>query len=310
MNKKTIAYWIATGLFCTVFTIGGIANLVRWEHQVEIMQTLGYPLYLMTILGVAKLLGVVAVLIPRFPTLKEWAYAGFAFDMLGAAASHVFVADPVAETVAPLVILAIGAASYLTRPASRRHTFAGSENANHQTGAEIQREKTNRIFPAACVTFAMLFALPAFSQNVAQESTDSLADSIKVEDFDQNQLAVKKAIDDLIQTATTYDVEQLERIYHDDLEVTMIGKDGKVDVANKEAFKNMFQSMKKAGAPPMNTWARFHVVDATDKVGHVALSRKNNLSGEEQLLLLSIDLVFEDGRWQVTREVIFLRPIK
>lgn len=120
MNKKIIVFWIATALFCLVFTIGGVANLLRIEHQAEIIQTLGYPLYLMTILGVAKLLGVFALLVPRMSTLKEWAYAGFTFDMLGAAASHAFVGDPIAETVAPLVILAIGAVSYWLRPASRR----------------------------------------------------------------------------------------------------------------------------------------------------------------------------------------------
>ena len=120
MNKKTIAFWVTTALFCLVFTAGGIANLVRWEHQVGIMQNLGYPLYVMTILGVAKLLGVVALLLPKLPTLKEWAYAGFTFDMLGAAASHAFVSDPLMETVTPLIILAIGVTSYLTRPDSRR----------------------------------------------------------------------------------------------------------------------------------------------------------------------------------------------
>lgn len=120
MKKKHIAFWISTALFCLVFAVGGTANLVRWDFQVESMQNLGYPLYLMTILGTAKLLGVVAVLLPGLPRLKEWAYAGFAFDMLGAAASHAFVSDPVGETVLPLIILAIGAVSYLTRPDSRR----------------------------------------------------------------------------------------------------------------------------------------------------------------------------------------------
>ena len=74
----------------------------------------------MTILGVAKLLGVFALLIPGFPLLKEWAYAGFTFDLLGASASHAFVRDPPMETALPLIILGIAAVSYFLRPESRR----------------------------------------------------------------------------------------------------------------------------------------------------------------------------------------------
>jgi hypothetical protein len=84
------------------------------------MMTLGYPAYVMTILGIAKLLGVGALLIPGRPLLKEWAYAGFTFNMLGATASHLFVGDPMSETLPPLVLLCLGAVSYQLRPASRR----------------------------------------------------------------------------------------------------------------------------------------------------------------------------------------------
>jgi len=103
-----------------VFAAGGIANLLKATPQVESMFILGYPDYLMTILGVAKLLGVLALLAPGFPLLKEWAYAGFTFDMLGASASHAFVKDTPSSIVLPLVILGIGAVSYHFRPASRR----------------------------------------------------------------------------------------------------------------------------------------------------------------------------------------------
>ena len=95
-------------------------NLLRVEPQQEAMANLGYPMYLMTILGVAKILGVIALLAPRLPLLKEWAYAGFTFDMLGAAASHAFVGDSPAEIVTPLVVLILAIASYCLRPASRR----------------------------------------------------------------------------------------------------------------------------------------------------------------------------------------------
>ena len=76
--------------------------------------------YCMSILGLAKLLGVLALLAPRRPLLKEWAYAGFAFSLAGAVATHAFVADPVAEWLPPVVLLGVGAGSYLLRPADRR----------------------------------------------------------------------------------------------------------------------------------------------------------------------------------------------
>ena len=122
MNKRIVAYWTATGLFCLLFAFAGTANLLRVEMQREAIQALGYPIYLMTILGAAKVLGVIALLIPGRPILKEWAYAGFTFDMLGASASHVFVEDTVASTILPLAILALGAVSYVLRPDSRRIT--------------------------------------------------------------------------------------------------------------------------------------------------------------------------------------------
>ena len=120
MERRMIGYWIATGLFCVVFVVGGAGHLLRLEMQAEGMAGLGYPAYVMTILGVAKLLGVAALLIPGWPLLKEWAYAGFTFDLLGASASHAFAGDPAREIFIPLVILALGAVSYHLRPASRR----------------------------------------------------------------------------------------------------------------------------------------------------------------------------------------------
>ena len=122
MTTKTKVYWLVTVVFCLIFALGGMANLLRAEVQVEAMTALGYPTYMMTILGVFKILGVIALLAPGFPILKEWAYAGFAFDMVGASASHAFVGDPLQTIIVPLVILGVGAASYQLRPESRRVT--------------------------------------------------------------------------------------------------------------------------------------------------------------------------------------------
>ena len=120
MQKDRKIYWATTGLFCLMMTGGGVANLLRLPPQVGEIETLGYPLYLMTILGVAKLLGVVALLAPDRPILKEWAYAGFTIDLVGATASHLFVRDAIVPTLTPLVVLSLCVGSYLSRPASRR----------------------------------------------------------------------------------------------------------------------------------------------------------------------------------------------
>lgn len=129
MSGKTTAYWITTGLFCAMFLFGGANHLLRTEMIAAGMASLGYPAYLMTILGTAKLLGVAALLAPGRPLLKEWAYAGFTFNLLGATASHVFAGDPFSETVRPAVVLLVGAGSYLLRPTSRRLMLDGSSAA-------------------------------------------------------------------------------------------------------------------------------------------------------------------------------------
>lgn len=119
---------------------------------------------------------------------------------------------------------------------------------------------------------------------------------------------VRQVINELIETATSYDIDTLDRIYHDDMTVIMIDTDNNLNTANKEDFKSIFKSKAEAGDPPMDTWAKFHKIDITENRAHVLLSRKNNLTGINMILVLSIDLVFEDERWQVKREVIFLRP--
>jgi len=133
MNKRLIGYWLATALFCLAMTAGGAMNLMGAEMQKEAMAALGYPEYVMTILGVAKIFGVIALLLPKTPLLKEWAYAGFTFDLLGAAASHAFNGDAIVEAIVPLVILAIAIASYFLRPSSRRLQLATNTSPSPTT---------------------------------------------------------------------------------------------------------------------------------------------------------------------------------
>ncbi len=120
--------------------------------------------------------------------------------------------------------------------------------------------------------------------------------------------AVKQTILDLIQAGTTFDIAALDRIYHNDMQVVSIDLEGNLNIANKDAFKGLFEMKLKAGDPPLQTWAEFNHIEVKDHTAHVLISRKVNLTGEDQFLVLSIDLVYESDRWQVTREVIFARP--
>ena len=130
MNRKLLGYWLTTGIFCAALGFGGVAHLLRADAMAQGIATLGYPPYLMTILGTAKVLGVLALLAPGRPLLKEWAYAGFTFNLLGATLSHIFVGDPASETVRPALVLVLAIASYFLRPPSRRLELATSPQPN------------------------------------------------------------------------------------------------------------------------------------------------------------------------------------
>jgi hypothetical protein len=117
---KNIAYWAATILGPTSFVIGGVLNLAHSEQAVAGLQHLGYPAYFGPLLGAWKLLGAIVLTVPGLPRLKEWAYAGFVFDVTAAAFSHASVGDPTGNVVGPLVFLALVMASWALRPASRR----------------------------------------------------------------------------------------------------------------------------------------------------------------------------------------------
>ncbi len=157
------------------------------------------------------------------------------------------------------------------------------------------------LFVAALIAASPFAVAVTDISNTAEGITELALDTAR-------EAEVRQAIDDLIQTATTYDVATLDRIYHDTLNVVMIDSEHNLNRANKEGFKDLFASKRDAGDPPMNTWAKYHSIDVNGDDAHVLLSRKNDLSGVDMDLTLSIDLVFEDDRWQVTREVIFLRP--
>lgn len=121
MTKRTkIIYWVATIWLALGMVSTGIVQLIKMEEEVANFTNLGYPIYLMTLIGVWKLLGVVAILMPKYPLLKEWAYAGFFFAMSGAIISHVAIGDEALTLFGPILLLILTVISWYFRPAGRK----------------------------------------------------------------------------------------------------------------------------------------------------------------------------------------------
>ncbi len=122
-KRNTIIYWIATIWLALGMASTGIVQLLKMEEETTNFTNLGYPLHLMTLLGIWKLLGVIAILIPKVPLLKEWAYAGFFFAMSGAVISHLAVGDEVSTLFGPILLLLLIMVSWYLRPAERKLAF-------------------------------------------------------------------------------------------------------------------------------------------------------------------------------------------
>ena len=119
-KRNRIIYWIATIWLALGMLSTGIVQLLKVEEEVNMMTRLGYPVYFLTIIGVWKILGVVAVLIPKFPLLKEWAYAGFFIAMSGAVMSHLISGSEAKEIFGPTLLLVLTVVSWYFRPADRK----------------------------------------------------------------------------------------------------------------------------------------------------------------------------------------------
>jgi len=118
---KKITYWVATGLLAIGMLQSGIFAVLRTKQWVDLVTSLGYPVYFLTILGVWKILGVIAILIPRSKLLKEWAYAGFFFAMTGALVSHLAVGDhDIKGLMGPLFQIVFIVLSWYFRPTDRK----------------------------------------------------------------------------------------------------------------------------------------------------------------------------------------------
>lgn len=123
MNKRNnIIYWIATVWLCLGMLSSAIVQLIKLPEETTRMNELGYTEYFLTIIGVWKILGIAALLVPKFPLVKEWAYAGFFFVMTGAIFSHAAKSDPAADYFGPVLLLILTITSWYFRPDSRKLT--------------------------------------------------------------------------------------------------------------------------------------------------------------------------------------------
>src|SRR5438552_19198024 len=126
-GRNKIIYWISTIWLALGMLSTGTLQLFKMKAEGAVappgvygITHLGYPIYFLTILGIWKILGVVAVLIPKFPLLKEWAYAGFFFAMSGAVFSHIAIGDPMTEIFISLMLLSLTVVSWYFRTESRK----------------------------------------------------------------------------------------------------------------------------------------------------------------------------------------------
>ena len=119
-KRNKIIYWISTIWLALAMLASGLQQIFHTKAFVDIVVPLGYPLYFLTILGTWKILGVIAILIPRFRLVKEWAYAGFFFVMSGAIFTHIAAGSPASELFPSSLLLVLTVISWYFRPADRK----------------------------------------------------------------------------------------------------------------------------------------------------------------------------------------------
>jgi len=119
-KRKLIAYWIITVILSFCIFSGGLAQAMQVKGVIQGFKPLGYPTYFISLIGVWKVLGIIAILIPNFKLLKEWAYAGIFFVMSGAVISHIASNDVSIQIIAPVVLAIFTVLSWYLRPANRK----------------------------------------------------------------------------------------------------------------------------------------------------------------------------------------------
>jgi len=150
MKKTKITYWILTGLFAFVMLGSAIPDIMVDPMAIVGFKEMGMPAYLIPFLGIAKLLGVIAILVPGFPRIKEWAYAGLVFDLIGATYGVMSIGKPAAAWLPMLIILALGFLSYVFYHKKQKAIAEAAENRT-AGGANLPEVNNTRltITPAA-----------------------------------------------------------------------------------------------------------------------------------------------------------------
>ena len=123
-KRKSIWFWIITAILSFCIFSGGLAQAFQVDGVVKGFKPLGYPNYFISIIGIWKVLGIIAILIPGFKLLKEWAYAGIFFEMSGAVISHIASNDVSLQIIAPIVLAVFTVLSWYLRPADRKIIIA------------------------------------------------------------------------------------------------------------------------------------------------------------------------------------------
>src|ERR1041385_4786914 len=105
MKRNNISFWVFTGLLIPAFGFGSVMEVLGNPQSVEVIKSLGYPAYLSPFLGVARILALIAIFTPKYSRLKEWAYAGLVFDLIGAIYSQIAKGNPIVYTLFPIICL-------------------------------------------------------------------------------------------------------------------------------------------------------------------------------------------------------------
>ncbi len=124
MKKTRIIFWVVTGLLAAMLGIGSVYDAISAPEAVEHVTRIGYPAYIVPFVGVAKILGLIAILVPGYPRLKEWAYAGIFYDLFGAFYSHIAFGDGPEMWAGFIIGFAMLFTSYIYYHKLQRQTFA------------------------------------------------------------------------------------------------------------------------------------------------------------------------------------------
>lgn len=126
--------------------------------------------------------------------------------------------------------------------------------------------------------------------------------------IERTEASLRTRIDELMKAGVSANLPELQDIYHRDLQILMLDITGQLISMDKTACLNMLEQTFRDKNPEDHLWSKIHAVSVSDDAGHVLVSRKIPMGGPNMMVDLSIDFVFEDGRWQVMREVNFARP--